>query len=222
MARPTTWPCILGRALPVALATALIGGHRWRRLAYALAAAVIGLTIVLTFSKGALLLGVPAALAVVVIVWLGRRGWLLVGGGVAAAVAGVPLLARVPRFSSALNFTSGTSFFRVELWVSAWRMFLDHPWFGVGPDNFLQAYRSRYILPDAWQEPNLSHPHNIALDFLSRLGLFGAVCGAWMIGGFWYVAVRVIRQLADSSRGSRTADRRALLGADRRAHGAGG
>jgi O-antigen ligase len=208
---PNNLALYLGRALPIALATAVIGGDRRRRLAYGLAAAVIGLTIVLTFSKGALLLGVPAALAVVAIVWLGRRGWLIVGGGLAASAAGIPLLARVPRFSSALNFTSGTSFFRVELWISAWRMFLDHPWFGVGPDNFLQQYRSRYILPDAWQEPNLSHPHNIALDFLSRLGLLGAVCGVWMIGGFWWIAVRVMRQLAISIQANDTADGRALL-----------
>jgi O-antigen ligase len=211
---PNNLALYLGRALPVALATSIIGGDRWRRIAYAIAGAVIGITIVLTFSKGALLLGVPAALAVVLVAWLGRRGWLIVGGGVAAAGAGVPLLAGVPRFAGLLDLTRGTSFFRVQLWVSAWRMFLDHPWFGVGPDNFLQLYRSRYILPDAWQEPNLSHPHNIALDFLSRVGLLGALAGAWMIAGFWWIAVRVTRQLTTAIKfGSpeARADGRALL-----------
>jgi O-antigen ligase len=66
-------------------------------------------------------------------------------------------------------------------------------------------------LPDAWQEPNLSHPHNIALDFLSRLGLLGALCGLWMIGGFWWMAVGVTRQLAASLQANDAADRRALL-----------
>jgi O-antigen ligase len=211
---PNNLALYLGRALPIALATLVIGGDRRRRGAYAVAGAIIALTIVLTFSKGALLLGVPAAVAVVLVVWLGRRGWLIVGVGLGAALAGVPLLSWIPRFAGLLDLTSGTSFFRVQLWISAWRMFWDHPWFGVGPDNFLQLYRSRYILPEAWQEPNLSHPHNIALDFLSRLGLLGALCGLWMISGFWRTAVHVTRQLTDSIKSSdptAAAERRALL-----------
>jgi hypothetical protein len=86
---------------------------------------------------------------------------------------------------------------------------LDHPWLGVGPDNFLQMYRSRYILPEAWQEPNLSHPHNIVLDFLSRLGLLGFAAGAAMLLGFWQTAVRAYRRLRDS--GSLEADNLPLL-----------
>jgi O-antigen ligase len=74
-------------------------------------------------------------------------------------------------------------------------MFLDHPWLGVGPDNFLYQYRSRYILPEAWQEPNLSHPHNVVLDFLSRLGALGFAAGAWMLAAFWNTALRAYRSL---------------------------
>ena len=61
-------------------------------------------------------------------------------------------------------------------------MIADHPWLGVGLDNFLYAYRGRYILDAAWQEPNLNHPHNIILDFATRLGVLGLVAGAWLIG----------------------------------------
>ena len=50
-------------------------------------------------------------------------------------------------------------------------MWLDHPWLGVGPDNFLYAYRSVYALPAAWEELQLSHPHNLFLDLLTRVGL---------------------------------------------------
>jgi O-antigen ligase len=60
-------------------------------------------------------------------------------------------------------------------------MALDHPWFGVGPDNFLYAYRSRYVLPSAWQELNLSHPHNILLDLWTRLGILGLLAGGWAV-----------------------------------------
>ena len=90
-------------------------------------------------------------------------------------------LFRTPRFADLLNFQAGTSFIRVKLWQGAWHMALDHPWLGVGPDNFLYAYRSRYVLPSAWQELSLSHPHNILLDFWTRLGLIGLFAGAWAL-----------------------------------------
>ena len=91
------------------------------------------------------------------------------------------LVARTPRFADLLNFTAGTSFYRLKLWQGAWRMALDHPWLGVGPDNFLYAYRTRYVLPSAWQELNLSHPHNIVLDLWTRLGIPGLAVGIWAI-----------------------------------------
>jgi O-antigen ligase len=150
----------------------VLGRERWRRALYGAAGALLAVTAVLTFSKGAL-----------------------------------PLLARIPRFAGLLNFSGGTSFFRVQLWISAWRMFLDHPLLGVGPDNFLAQYRSRYIRPEAWEEPNLSHPHNLALDFLSRLGVLGFAAGVWLVAGFWVTAVGVYRRLAAAG----DAERRSLL-----------
>jgi len=221
---PNNLALYLGRALPMALAVVVMGRHRVRRWLYGLAALILATTTVLTFSKGALLLGVPAALAVVLVGWRGRRAWWLVSGGAVAGLAALPLLARVPRFAGLLDFSGGTSFFRVKLWLSAWRMFLDHSLLGVGPDNFLALYRSRYILPEAWQEPNLSHPHNLALDFLSRLGVLGFAAGAWLVAGFWLTALAAYRRLAaaaDPERRSLLALAVGLMGlvADMLAHG---
>jgi O-antigen ligase len=192
MAHPTTWRCISAARCPWPAVVVL--GRDWaRRLLYALAAVIMAATAVLTFSKGALLLGLPVALAVVLIGWLGRRGWWLVGGGAVAGLAALPLLARVPRFAGLLNFNGGTSFFGQALALSLAHV-LDHPLLGVRPA--LSLYRSRYILPEAWQEPNLSHPHNLVLDFLSRLGVLGFAAGLWLIGGFWLAALAAYRRLA--------------------------
>jgi len=60
-------------------------------------------------------------------------------------------------------------------------MIREHPLWGVGLDNFLYAYRGRYILDAAWQEPDLNHPHNLVLDFATRLGLLGLLAGGWLI-----------------------------------------
>lgn len=193
---PNNLALYLGRALPIAVAVALMGRHSARRLGYGLAALVLGLTTALTFSKGALLLGVPAALAVVLLGWRGRSGLWLIGGALAAGLAALPVVARLPRFASLLDFTSGTTFFRLRLWLSAWRMFLDYPLLGVGPDNFLYLYRSRYILPEAWEEPDLSHPHNLVLDFLTRTGLLGFLTGLLMHVAFWRTGLANHRHLA--------------------------
>jgi len=196
---PNNLALYLGRALPIAVAVALIGKTNPRRLLYALAALVIAGATFLTYSKGALFLGLPVALAVILVCWLGRRGLILVGSGAVAGLAALPVLNRIPRFANLLNPEAGTSFFRVKVWASAFHMFLDHPLFGVGLDNFLYQYRSKYILPEAWQEPNLSHPHNIALDYLSRLGLLGFASGVWLHVSFWRVAVDTYRRLRASA-----------------------
>jgi O-antigen ligase len=98
------------------------------------------------------------------------------------------------RLAGALDLQRGTGFFRLNLWQSALTMWRDHPWLGVGPDNFLYAYRSFYILPAAWQEPNLSHPHNIALDFATRLGTLGLLIGGGMIVGYIVQIRRTLRR----------------------------
>ena len=74
-------------------------------------------------------------------------------------------------------------------------MIRDHPFFGVGLDNFLYAYRGRYIMDAAWQEPNLNHPHNMILDFATRLGLLGLVGGGWMIIALVLTLRRVLKKV---------------------------
>ncbi len=187
----------LGRTIPVAAAVALIGGEKLRRWLYGAAALVMVGAMGLTLSKGGLLLALPAAVGMVVILWLGRKGLILVGVG--AALEGLALipLSRIPRFKGLFDFTSGTStsFFRLQLWKSAGQMIREHPLTGVGLDQFLYAYRGRYIQPEAWQEPNLSTPHNFILSFWTRLGIIGVAAVVWMQIAFWRMAWRTQKRL---------------------------
>jgi O-antigen ligase len=158
------------------------GGNRFVLAFIALLTAAACLA---TFSKGALLLGLPVGIGIVLLggAWRSRRRWPLwaLAGLVVACGAILLVLFRTPRFADLLNFQTGTSFFRVRLWQAAWQMGLDHPWLGMGPDNFLYAYRTRYVLPSAWQELNLSHPHNLLLDLWTRLGVIGVLAGGWAL-----------------------------------------
>lgn len=176
----------LGRILPLLGASFLMGQKMLaqRRWLYVVAAVPIALAMLLSFSKGALFLGMPAALLFVGGVWLQRNGrspwpWILaigVGG------LGIILVAqKIPALAGRLDLTGTTGILRLNLWRASINMFRDHPIWGVGLDNFLYAYRGRYILDAAWQEPNLNHPHNIILDFATRLGLLGLLSGGWLI-----------------------------------------
>lgn len=162
-----------------------------RRVLYALAALPLLLVLFLTYSRGALLLGIPASLLFLA-VFLGRRArWAVVGLLVAGALVLIPL-ATTERFQSLFQTGTGTGFFRVAVWTSALRMIRDHPILGIGLDNFLYQY-PRYMLPEAWREPNLSHPHNLLLDWWTRLGIGGVVL---LVGMLWQFFRRGLRLYA--------------------------
>ncbi|MEM7331586.1 MAG: O-antigen ligase family protein, partial [Chloroflexota bacterium] len=207
----------LGRILPLLTALILLGSsslkkRKWSYSAIWLLTAVVTL---LTFSRGAILLGLPAAMLFVFWQWQkqnGRKTWPWVAVGGITAVIGLILLLQVPQLAGRFDLRGQTSFFRLALWQASWQMFLDHPWLGVGLDNFLYAYRGEYILNAAWQEPDLNHPHNIFLDFATRLGLLGLISGGLLFislgqslkanlakldGKWWALTVGMIGTLID-------------------------
>jgi O-antigen ligase len=112
---------------------------------------------------------------------------------VAAAAAGVALSTlQARRVQSMFEFSPGsTGFTRLALWQAAAGMVRDHLWFGVGLDNFLYQY-PRYIIPQARNEPDLSHPHNFVLDFWSRIGVFGLAAFVWLEAAFFRQAATVL------------------------------
>jgi len=65
---------------------------------------------------------------------------------------------------------------RFELWRSAWRLFREHPWFGVGTGAF-QA-KTRQMISAGVIAPFVDiydHPHNDYLDALASRGIIGLV-----------------------------------------------
>jgi O-antigen ligase len=195
---PNNAGLFLGRVFPIGLALLLLGRGR-RRVLYGLALIPIGAAILLSQSRGAIFIGVPLSILAIGVL-AGRRWlWASLGVLVVGAIAAIPLL-NSPRVQAIFSGEGGTSFFRVALWKSAIQMIRDQPLFGVGPDNFLYAYRGRYLLPEAWQESSLSHPHNVILDFAARLGLIGLGVFLWMQIAFWLTAFRAMRRAKASLR----------------------
>jgi putative inorganic carbon (HCO3(-)) transporter len=194
---PNNLALYLGRVFPMVVGMAAWGQRGWRRWAYGLAALLIAFAIFLTYSRGAWLVGVPVSLLCLAAM-RGRRT-LLAGIGLFLVVALIVLVAvGVGRLTSLLDTTEGTTFFRLQLWQSSLAMIRDHPLLGVGLDNFLYYYRTEYVLPTAWEEFNLSHPHNLIFDYWLRLGVLGLVTLLWMLVAFFRRGWQTYRRLPES------------------------
>ncbi|MGQ9683290.1 MAG: O-antigen ligase family protein, partial [Anaerolineae bacterium] len=192
---PNNLALVLGRLLPLMLALALCPKAGTRRWFYAGAALAALSCLFLTFSRGAWVFGLPAGLVALALL-AGRRAWLVVAGlAVLGLMALVPLLGTVRVHT--LFSLQGTNLFRLRLWEAAWEMVRDHPLWGVGLDNFLYQY-PRYMRPDAASEPNLSHPHNVLLDFWLRLGVPGLLAFVWVQVAFFREALALWKRRSDS------------------------
>lgn len=210
---PNNAALFLGRLVPLAAAVALIGGDKRRRWTYGVIGILMIGAIVLTMSRGGLLLGLPAGVGLVLVLAWGKLGaWIVAVGAALLALALIPLT-RLPRFANLVDFSEGSSFFRIQLWNSTLQLIRDHPLTGVGLDQFLYAYRGHYILPAAWQQPDLSQPHNVFLNYWVRLGLLGLIAGAWIQVAFWrmgFATQKLLKQRGDTERWAMTVG---LLGA---------
>ena len=178
---PNHFALLLGRALPFLVALTWCV-RRWRVWAGVGATLCAG-ALLATFSVGGWL---ASGLALLVVVGLlgGRR--LLLALVVAGVIAGAVLLFAVPveRLAGRLDPRQGTSFVRVQLWQAAGELVRESPILGIGLDNFLYRY-PLVMPPDTPYEPNLSHPHNLILQFWLQLGLAGLAACGWLLWRFW-------------------------------------
>lgn len=179
---PNNLALMAERLAPLAIAGALWGQGRMRRIAYGGVAAVLLTATALTFSRGSLFIGLPMGLVALGCLRGGRWRGVAILGALGSLLVAIPFLG-TQRLASLADLSQGTAFLRIQLWRSAAEMIADHLWFGVGPDGFLYYYGD-YIRPGAEVERWLSHPHNLVLATWTRLGLLGAVAMlAFLVGG---------------------------------------
>ncbi|MDP8255679.1 MAG: O-antigen ligase family protein [Candidatus Alcyoniella australis] len=84
---------------------------------------------------------------------------------------------RSPDASPMTFETGGSLFSRVQLWKAAWRLFLRHPWLGVGPDNYRMLFHSELqrFNYDLYISKGIYRPHNLLLNFLAEGGVAGGL-----------------------------------------------
>jgi O-antigen ligase len=181
---PNSVGLYLGRVWPFLVAGVWWGRDRRRRVLSLVALLLVMAALGLSLSRGAILLAVPAAVLAMGW-WAGERHrWFALALVLVGGLSLIPLL-RLPRFAALLDLGQGTTFFRLKLWRSALHMIREQPLLGVGPGNFLDAYRTRYVLPAAWEEFNLEHAHSFLLDHWTRLGVLGVAAALAIQVAFW-------------------------------------
>jgi O-antigen ligase len=194
---PNNLALYLGRLLPLVLVFTVWSRRQPRKWFYGIAAIAMAAALLLTFSRGAWLVGVPFSMLFVAGL-RGRRSLILAAGLLAVAALMVLLLMGPTRLALLLDPATDTTYFRLQLWRSSLAMIRDHPVLGVGLDNFLYQYRTHYVLPTAWEEFNLSHPHNLVLDSWLRLGLPGLAVFLWLMVSFFRSGWLAYRHLRES------------------------
>ena len=202
---PNNLALYLGRVVPVALAFATATPAREHgRPAWSFWGALVltGSALFLTFSRGAWLLGVPAALFCLALLQ-GPRARRVAGALALVGLLGLLPFAGTERVRTLFDLSEGTWYMRRLLWAASLNMARDFWFLGVGLDNFLYVY-PLYRFRAAWREPDLSHPHNIVLHFWLALGLVGLLLLVWQQWAFWRAVRRAQAQV-------RRAFERALL-----------
>lgn len=196
------------RVIPLTLAFLLAPMLVLRlRLLSAIAGALCLFSLVLTYSRGAWA-AVAAACLTILFFRFARTRWLLIPL-VLLVVAAFAL--KGPSLAHAFQSGhAGTVHRRLDIWTSSERMLRDHAILGIGPDNFIHYYAPvsqsyiqcphglGYMEPEAWQEPCLSHPHNVFLDFWLSTGLLGLISFFWIQIVFWRLGWRKMKQTLDA------------------------
>jgi O-antigen ligase len=90
---------------------------------------------------------------------------------------------------------------RMAHWQTAWGMFNDRPWLGVGIGNYEPVYPA-YSL-QGWTEP-LGHAHNYYLNIAAEAGLIGLAAYLVLWGAAFWQAWKVVRTTQGYWRGVAT------------------
>jgi len=189
---------VLVAALSVAAALAV--RRRWSIAAAGVITLLFGMALVATLSRSGWIGFLVALVTLAVLLPERRRDIALVGAGVVAILVVIGLAGPV---AGRLGGTEGgspldTFYARVPIWGAAWAMFIHHPIFGVGVNNF------GFLIQDYDPDLVVNQAHNLFLNIAAERGILG-------IATFGLVAVMAFRALRAAWRRAPELPSRALI-----------
>ena len=168
-------PNMLGEYLilviPVAVAMFIGRGEGLRKLSAFLCIGIMGACLVLTWSRGAWL-GLIFAALLFLFMWHRRSMWLVLLG-----IASIPVLPSilpasiVSRFTSIGNMADSSTSYRMYIWRASVDMIADNPFSGIGIGE--GAWDRLYPLYTYMGVEAAPHSHNLYLQIWLELGVVG-------------------------------------------------
>lgn len=178
-------------SLPVAVALASARSG-WRRLVWSAVSLLLATAILLSYTRG----GWYAALLALVALALMVDRRVLACLVLYVVVANSIFPGVLSRAASGLNPEEvGTFQQRMQLWATAYYMWRDHPWFGVGTGNYVPLtpeYVARH--PEIDRGLRNREPHNSYLKTLAEQGLGGLVLLLGTLVAWWWALVKAWRR----------------------------
>jgi hypothetical protein len=110
--------------------------------------------------------------------------WIVAGLGAKAICGEFTVRKPAPNFVPGLKHVNLGMDDRWTLDVAAWRMWRDHPWYGVGGWGFRHLV-AHYVPVSQWRElekPGKANVHCDALQFLAEFGVAGCAAGLAALG----------------------------------------
>ncbi len=206
--QPNPYAGYLNMTLMITLALSLLGGNWTTRFLAAITTAILAGVEFLTQSKGGWLALTVSTLFIVVVGFPHFRKLMAVVGIACLALVETFLSGKVPArlYQSLLiklgvvdiSFTSPSpdnyaNSERVAHWYAGIRMFLDHPFLGVGIGNYESAYPP--YAPGIFVIP-LGHAHNYFINIAAEAGLFGLLAFIFFIAATFIVSGKTIHAIS--------------------------
>ena len=182
--RPLLWRLAVVLGLLGPLGIALLATNS--RGTWLVAAAVLPLTaLCMPMTKLARLLTLAVAAS-------GVLAMLILG----QFVFGLSFIERLSTFGEGLGVLGG----RLFLIQGGWRIFLDHPLYGVGLAGFQDAFQGPYFTYHYLLEYRLSLSHTDAITILAELGILGAIVVTFLFYRFGATLLAAGRTAANPDR----------------------
>jgi len=180
------------------VASMIIGrGEGLRRIPAIFCMGVLGVCLIFTWSRGAWLALMVAAVAFL-FMWHRRSVWLLIAG-----LASLPILSSIlpesiiSRFTSIGNMADSSTSYRVYIWRASVNMIEDNIVSGIGVGE--GAWDLVYPLYTYMGIEAAPHSHNLYLQIFLELGIFGILAFVVFLFIFYQAAFTLFKDLSGNS-----------------------
>ncbi len=206
--QPNPYAGYINMSLPIALSLTLLGRNWATRIPAGIATLLLGFAEYLTKSNGGEIAITVAVLFVMAVGLLRLRTLFAIGAIgalaiVAAYLAGVlpqrlimPILSKLGLVQLSFQSPSPQDFSTAERlahWIAGIRMFIDHPFTGVGIGNYSDAYRPYHVTIFV---NSLEHAHNYYINMAAETGIVGLIAFLLFLTAIFVAGVHAYRAIS--------------------------